>query len=270
MYNLRYPEWTFPFSAHRPSVSDMVNFTVLGPITAFNGHLEFTPRTPKVRQIFALLLSRLNHVVTFDALVEELWDAERPKTALTTAQTYVYQLRKATERELGESLVSKPFGYVLRAVPQQLDAHRFERLVEEGKRALHIGALEESSQKLSQALALCEGPPLANVTRGPLLGAYAVHLEEERLRALELRIQADMRLGRHRELVAELRSLVITHPHHEWLHGQLISALSLSGRRSEALQAYRTIRTILSDDLGLDPSRELHDLHQAVLSADRG
>lgn len=244
----------------------MVEFTVLGPISAFNGGREFTPRTPKVRQIFALLVSRLNRVVTFDVLVEELWNAERPKTALTTAQTYVYQLRKAIEHELGDALVSKPFGYVMHAVPQQLDAHRFEQLVAEGRRSLQTGALERASSQLSQALALCNGRPLGNVTQGPLLGAYAVHLEEQRLQALELRIQAEMRLGRHRELVAELRSLVVTHPHHEWLHGQLISALSLSGRRSEALQAYQTIRTILNDDLGLDPSHELRAVHQSVLT----
>ncbi|MFD1535516.1 AfsR/SARP family transcriptional regulator [Nonomuraea guangzhouensis] len=246
----------------------MVRCTVLGTVTVSEGSKVWTPSSPKLRQILALLLSRADQVVTFESLMEELWDAGRPKTALTTAQTYVYQLRKAIDRELsGEvTLLTRPFGYLLPLGPQQLDVRLFQHLASEGRRLLHDRSYEEASWQLSRALDLWAGEPMADVPRGPLLTAYAVHLGEQRLHALELRIEADMRLGRHRELIGELKSLVTVHPHHEWFHGRLISALTRSGRRSEALQAYRNVRTILSDDLGLDPSQELQELQQAVLT----
>jgi SARP family transcriptional regulator, regulator of embCAB operon len=245
----------------------MIRFTILGALTAMNGAREFTPTTPKVCQVLALLLSQAGRVVGFRSLVEELWGEDPPKTALSTAQTYIYQLRKAIERESPqELLVTRPFGYILRVDGERLDAHLFQRLLGEGRRALVDGRYAEASRKLAQGLELWAGPVLGDVVQGPLLRTYQVHLEEERLRALELRIEADVMLGRHRELVGELKALAATYPHHEWFHGQLISALCRSGRRSEALHAYRDVRTVLSRDLGIDPSRELQELHQAVLT----
>jgi SARP family transcriptional regulator, regulator of embCAB operon len=249
----------------------MIRFTILGALTATNGEREFTPRTPKVCQVLALLLSRANRIVGFEALVEELWGEAPPKTALGTAQTYIYQLRKAVDREnlsapVGDLLVTKPFGYTLQTDVEQLDARIFQRLLAEGRQSLIEGRYAEASQRLRRALDLWTGPPLANVVQGPLLRAYSVHLDEERLRAMELRIQADVLLGRHRELVGELKALAATYPHNEWFHAQLISALCRSGRRSEALHAYRTVRSILSEELGIDPSQELQDLHQTVLT----
>ncbi|MEV0230726.1 AfsR/SARP family transcriptional regulator [Nonomuraea sp. NPDC050786] len=247
----------------------MVLFTALGTLSVSDGDRAWAPSSPKLRQILALLLSRANHVVTFEAMMEELWDADRPKTALTTAQTYVYQLRKAICREVSPEVMplTRPSGYLLPLGPEQrFDVQVFQDLAGEGRRLLLEGAYEQASRQLSRALDLWAGEPMADVPCGPLLTAYAVHLEEQRLHALELRIEADLRLGRHRELIGELKSLVTVHPHHEWFHGRLISALTRSGRRSEALQAYRTVRAILSDDLGLDPSQELQELQQAVLT----
>jgi len=109
-------------------------------------------------------------------------------------------------------------------------------------------------------------PDLANVLVGRLLEAHVVHFEEQRMRTLEMRIQADAELGRHRELVGEMRSLVATHPLNEWFHGQLIVALSRCGRRGEALQAYQNLRVVLSDQLGLDPQPELQRLQREVLA----
>ncbi|MGP3917898.1 AfsR/SARP family transcriptional regulator [Nonomuraea sp. 10N515B] len=249
----------------------MIRFTILGALTAMNGEREFTPRTPKVCQVLALLLSRANRIVGFESLIEELWGEDPPKTAQSTAQTYIYQLRKVLERErlatpAGELLVTKPFGYVLQVDGDQLDAYAFQRMLAEGRKALAEGRYLEASRQLGRALDLWTGPPLANVSQGSLLRAYGVHREEERLRAVELRIQADVLLGRHRELVGELKALAATYPHNEWFHAQLISALCRSGRRSEALHAYRNVRSILNQDLGIDPSRELQDLHQAILT----
>jgi DNA-binding SARP family transcriptional activator len=163
--------------------------------------------------------------------------------------------------------VTKAPGYLLRIRRGQLDAGEFTDRVAEGRRLLDAGAVTEAQRELREALNLWTGPPLSNVTLGSRLEAWAVHLEEQRLRALELRIETDIRLGRHRELVCDLRSLVVTHPLHEWFHAQLIWALSASGRRSEALQAYRTLRGILSEQLGLEPSPDVQRLHQDVLAA---
>src|SRR5207249_5603424 len=115
---------------------------------------------------------------------------------------------------------------------------------------------DRASHLLRRALGLWRGPGLANVRRGSLLEAHAVHLEEQRMRTLELRIQADVELGRYRELIGEMRSLVAVHPLNEWFHGQLIMALSHSGRRGEALQAYQDLRRTLSNQLGVDPQPE--------------
>src|SRR5256885_996689 len=120
--------------------------------------------------------------------------------------------------------------------------------------------------KVRQVLAMWTGPCLANVVPGRLLEAHAVHLEEQRMRALELRIQADAEIGLHRDLVGEMRSLVMSHPLNEWFHGQLIVALSRSGRRGEALQAYQNLRELLCNQLGLEPQPDLQLLQREVLS----
>jgi len=128
------------------------------------------------------------------------------------------------------------------------------------------GRPDLGSKALRRALALWRGPALADVTLGRALEAHVIHLEEQRIRALELRIQADMELGLHRELVGELRFLVATNPLNEWFHRQLIWTLGHCGRRSEALQAYQQLRRTLNEELGLDPSPDLQRLHQEVLS----
>jgi len=206
-----------------------------------------------------------------EALIEELWGEEPPLSAVGTAQTYIYQLRKALDRpdlraDGGEWLITKPPGYIMRVSPEQIDASAFDQLSRQGRQLLADGQYERASQVLRSALALWHGPSLANVRVGNLLEAHVVHLEEQRMRTLELRIQADGELGRHRELVGEMRSLVRTHPLNEWFHGQLIVALSRCGRRGEALQAYQNLRTVLSDQLGLDPQPELQRLQHQVLT----
>lgn len=249
----------------------MLKFQVLGPLEAIDGSHLCTPTPPKVRRVLALLLLRANQVVSMDALIEELWGEEPPLSAVGTAQTYIYQLRKildphGTQAASGEWLVTKPPGYLMRLAPSQLDAVDFETLSWQGRQMLDNGRPEQAAILLRRALDLWKGPGLANVRLGRLLEAHAVHLEEQRMRTLELRIQADAELGRHRELIGEMRSLVATHPLNEWLHGQLIVALSRSGRRGEALQAYQDLREVLSEQLGLDPQPELQRLQREVLT----
>jgi SARP family transcriptional regulator, regulator of embCAB operon len=252
----------------------MLQFQVLGPLEVFHGDRICTPTPPKVSRVLALLLLRANQVVPMDALIEELWGEAPPMSAVGTAQTYIYQLRKALDPGAeqiggGDWLVTKPPGYLMRVSPDQLDATAFDALSRQGRQMLERSRPEQASHLLRLALDLWKGPSLANVRRGHLLEAHAVHLEEERMRTLELRIQADAELGRHRELIGEIRSLVAIHPLNEWLHGHLIAALSHCGRRGEALQAYQDLRRVLSAQLGLDPQPELERLHQEVLSHGR-
>lgn len=252
----------------------MLRFQVLGPLEVFDGDRVCTPTPPKVSRVLALLLLRANQVVSMDSLIEELWGEHPPLSATGTAQTYIYQLRKfldprGVRGEGGEWLITKAPGYLTRISPNQLDATTFEALSRQGRQMLERGHPEQAAHLLRRALELWTGPSLANVRRGNLLEAHAVHLEEQRMRTLELRIQADAELGRHRELIGEMRSLVAVHPLNEWFHGQLIVALSQSGRRGEALQAYQDLRRVLNHQLGLDPQPELQRLHQEVLSDGR-
>lgn len=249
----------------------MIKFQLLGPLEVMDGDRVCTPTPPKVRRVLALLLLRANQVVPVDALIEELWGEDPPLSAVGTAQTYIYQLRRLLDpygvhADGREWLVTKPPGYMLRVTPQQLDSSEFEQLSLQGRHLLEQGKYEQVSDVLAQALKLWRGPSLANVQIGRLLEAHVVHFEEQRMRTLEMRIQADAELGRHRELVGEMRSLVSTHPLNEWFHGQLIVALSRCGRRGEALQAYQNLRVVLSDQLGLDPQPELQRLQREVLA----
>jgi DNA-binding SARP family transcriptional activator len=256
-----------------------MRYRILGTFEVVDGNRICTPTAPKLRRVLALLLLHANSVVTTQSLIEELWADEPPRSALTTVQTYIYQLRKILElREapachqtyrMQESiLLTKPFGYLLRVQPGELDLSRFEQLVQHGQQALDSGDIECASTALRKALALWRRPALADIETGPLLAAQTAALEEQRMNALELAIEADLRLGRHRELIGELKSLVIEHQLHEWFHAQLMLALHRSGRRAEALEVYQRLRRVLNQELGLEPSSELQRRQRAVLAAD--
>lgn len=253
----------------------MLNFNILGPMEMVKGNRVCTPSAPKVRVVLALLLLRANRIVTRDGLFEELWGENPPQSATTTAQTYIYQLRKIFERENltaedgGDLLVTRPPGYILRILPEQLNSNVFVNLTQEGRDLLDQGKPADAVHKLRAALSLWTGPVLADIAAGPVLESHVNHLVEVRVRALELRIRADEELGRHRELVPELRSLVRTYPLNEWFHARLIGCLNLGGRRAEALQAYHHLREILNEELGLDPAPELQQLQSDVLNGCR-
>ncbi|KAB2381577.1 AfsR/SARP family transcriptional regulator [Actinomadura montaniterrae] len=251
-----------------------MRFGVLGTLEIVDGDEVYMPSAPKVCQVLSLLLMRANRIVGTDAVIEELWDQAPVRSAVTTAQTYIYQLRKTLiSYEVPGSgepkLLTRPPGYVLRVKDDELDAQIFGRLTSQGRRLLEEGRPEEARNRLGEALALWRGPALANVARGPLLEGHVARLEELRVEALEMRVRADLELGRHRELIPELRTIVASHPLHEWFHGRLIEALHRSGRRGEALRAYEDTRRILDEQLGLEPSSELQDLQLQVLTTER-
>ena len=238
-----------------------MEFLVLGPLEVRRDGQPVEVRGSKRRALLALLVLHANEVVRSDRLVDELWGEKPPGNAPAALQNHVFRLRK----DLGaEVLVTKPWGYVLRVDPDRIDLRRFECLVTEA-RTLPV---EERRGRLLDALALWRGPALADVADEPALVGEVARLEELRLSAVEQRVDADLELGGHPELAAELEGLVAEHPLRERLRGQLILALYRAGRQAEALETYRETRRVLSEELGIEPSPELRELERAILCQD--
>jgi DNA-binding SARP family transcriptional activator len=217
--------------------------------------------------VLALLVLNVSRVTYVETIVEELWGAEPPTATMATIQTYIYQLRRlllAHEGGIADPIETRSQGYLLRAEPDQVDADRFETLVNRSRTCLD-DAPEKSVALLDEAYSLWQGPALADVPHGPVLTRAVVRLDELRMNALELGIEARLRIGRHRELVSELKSLVLAHPFNELLHGHLMRALAMCGRRHEALAVYQQVRARLRDELGFEPSNDLRRIHRDIL-----
>ncbi len=238
-----------------------MEFQILGPLEVRDGKRSVALGGPKPRAVLAVLLLHANEAVSTARLVEELWGERPPATAQKMVQGYVHALRK----ELGEDLlVTQPPGYRLGLGSSTLDLAEFRRLTEQARTA----PLDEAVELRQRALALWHGPPLADV----LLEGPSRH-EVGRLSELHLatqieRIEAEVELGRHAQLIGELEALVAAHPYQERLHGLLMLALYRSGRQAEALQAYQVVRVALSDELGLEPGQDLRELQSAILRQD--
>ncbi|MFE0021565.1 BTAD domain-containing putative transcriptional regulator [Amycolatopsis sp. NPDC059021] len=251
-----------------------VEINVLGPLEVVVQGQAVTPSAPKLCQLLALFVARHNQVTSTNDLIDELWGERPPRSAQATLQTYVHKLRKLlviTEAGRTERLLhTHSHGYLLAAPPEAVDQFRFEQLARRGRVALADGAAERASALFREALALWRGSVLSGLQTGELLSAHVTRLEEIRLNALESRIDADLRHGRQRELVSELKELVLSYPLHEGFHTQLIVSLSRCERRYEASNVYHQLRRRMRKELGLEPSPSLQRLHEAVLSGGGG
>ena len=240
-------------------------FRLLGPLQAVSAGVPLPLGGPKQRAVLAELLLHAGGFVPRERLVDAVWGDEPPESAKASLQVYVHGLRRAVGADRIETVGD---GYRLRLEPEELDLARFERLVAAAERALAEERPGEAAARLAEAVALWQGPPLADLADQPVARRAAHRLEELRLHALELRNDARLALGEHEALLPEVEALVAEHPYRERLREQQILALYRSGRQKDALDAYRAARMTLVEELGVDPSPALQQLEQAILRQD--
>jgi DNA-binding SARP family transcriptional activator len=240
-----------------------LNFRVLGPLEIVESGQPVSLNGAKQRALLALLLLNAGRVVSSDRLLDELWGENPPDSGTAALQVRVSQLRKALGKG-GKCIKTRPPGYTIDLGPGQLDLHTFERLLDQAKELTPADA----SSVLEEALDLWRGPALDDFTYEPFAQAAIARLEEMRLAATELRIEANLALGRHLTLVPELEDLVRSHPLRERLRAQLMLALYRSQRQADALELYQVTRRALLDGLGIEPSTGLQRLEAAILRQD--
>ena len=258
-----------------------LNIELLGPLHVTVDGAPVWLTAPKPRRVLVLLSVCANQVVRNEQIIDELWEVHPPVSVATTLQTYVYQLRKclqlAPERPRGQSVDSRhqrdalrtfSGGYMLCLGADALDTLRFERIARRGQLQLEAGAVQNAAHTLREALDMWHGPAMVDINPGPVLRVEVLRLEEIHRSTVEARIDADLQLGRHHEILAELIELAAKQPTHEGLQGRLMLALYRAGRRFNALRAYQQARNALIAELGVEPSAELQRLHQAILGSD--
>ena len=242
-----------------------MDFHILGPLEVRDDRGEISIGGGKQRALLALLLIHPNEPLATDRLIDELWGEEPPTTAAKIIQNHVSQLRRVLGDDRLQTLAR---GYALRVGPGELDVDRFRQRLADGRTAQAAGDPERASLLLHEALAMWRGPPLAEFTYEAFAGHEIGRLEELRLSALIERIDVDLALGRHLDLVGELETLVAQHPLQERLRGQLMLALYRCGRQAEAVHVYQDARRTLVEELGIEPGQALQRLEQSILTHD--
>ncbi|HEX9598983.1 MAG TPA: BTAD domain-containing putative transcriptional regulator [Gaiellaceae bacterium] len=242
----------------------MPDFRILGPLEIVDETGPLLLGGLKQRAVLAILLLEAPKAVSTDRLIDALWAEQPPRTAATSLQNFISQLRKTLGADV---LVTKPPGYALAIQPEQVDLTRFRHLVATARAATEAA---ERAARMREALDLWRGAPLADFEFEPFAQPEIARLKEERLAVVEERIDADLEAGRHAEIVGEVEALVDRHPTRERLRAHLMLALYRSGRQAEALGVYQDARRTLVDQLGIEPGRDLQQLHGEILRQDAG
>ncbi len=245
-----------------------MEFRILGPLQVLDGEVEVPLPSRKERELLAVLLLHAGAVVSRERLIDELWGESPPPTAGKALNVHVSRLRKTLARNGHEPIATRPPGYALRVEPEQLDAACFERLVAEARERAAAGETKAARNLLAEALALWRGPALDGIELESAARTEAARLEELRLAAEMERIDCDLALGSHDDVIADLETLVAEHPLRERLRGQLMLALYRAGRQADALRVYQEARRTLVEELGLEPSAALQRLERAILNHD--
>jgi DNA-binding SARP family transcriptional activator/Tfp pilus assembly protein PilF len=241
-----------------------MEFAVLGPLVVAAGNGPVTIPA-KQRAVLAALLLQANRVVSAEEIIEVLWDADPPAGARNTVQGYIKRLRRLLPEE---RVMTRPPGYLIEVREGELDLDRFAALREAGRAEADAGNWDKAAALLEQGLRLWRGEPLADVPSATLIRQEAPGLVEQRIQALDWRLEADLHCGRHDEVVPELRRLVSAHPLREQFWAKLMLALYRIGRQGDALKAFAEARSVLRTELGVEPGEELRRLHQQMLAAD--
>ncbi|WP_399935776.1 BTAD domain-containing putative transcriptional regulator [Streptomyces kanamyceticus] len=258
-----------------------MDISVLGPCRVTYQQMSVVPTAAKPRKVLALLALSPDRFVSVDCLMEELWEERQPRSAPTTLQTYILHLRNLIAAILREApvptgldvkdiLVTKPGGYLLNTGGGSVDVREYEARAAAGHRAMTAGDHAAAAVKFREALSLWRGRALVDVQTGPRLMAEARHLEESRLTLLGRRIEADLRLGRHHEILGELAGLCAEYPLDETFQAQHMAALCRVGRRGRALEVYAGLRLAMKRELGLEPSQAVARLQHTILSGAPG
>jgi DNA-binding SARP family transcriptional activator len=243
-----------------------LEFCVLGPVVVRCGGVALPVARGKQRAVLAVLLLNAGRVVSVGEIAETLWGPAPPPSASATVRNYVKRLRRVLGDADQTRIVTRSPGYVIRIDPGELDVSRFEVLLEGARNGARGGSWEAAANQAREALALWRGEPLADVQSEVLTLREVPRLAELRLQAAELRIDAELRLGRHGVVIAELERMAAAHPLREHLHALLMLALYRDGRQAEALAAYQHARRVLVDELGAQPGAELRQLHRQILT----
>ena len=247
---------------------------LLGPLSVHVNRMPVMPSAAKPRQILALLALNAGRVVTVSTLAEEIWGDHPPRSAATTLQTYILQLRNLIAaavppgQDPKQVLSTRHCGYLLAADAIRNDVHEFGRLARAGRSAKETGDFRTAADLLGRALALWRGRALVDVRMGRVLELEVTALAETRLGVLERRIEADLALDRHADILGELSTLAARYPMNENFCAHLVTALYRAGHVGRALEAFQRLRNALRDELGVDPCPRLQRLQRAVLSGD--
>jgi len=244
----------------------LIDYRLLGPIEAATDGRILDLGGQRQRALLAILLLSANEPVARDLLVDRLWGDRPPAGAKHTLDVYISRLRKALESAAGcQVVLTRPGAYVLQTEPERIDARRFERLAAEGRRALAAGEPDAAATALRAALALWRGAPLNDVRQDQFAQPEVTRLEELRATATEDRMEAELALGRHADVLGELSTLVQASPLRERLAAQLMVALYRSGRQPDALAVYHSARSALVTEFGIEPGPELRRVEHAIL-----
>jgi DNA-binding SARP family transcriptional activator/Flp pilus assembly protein TadD len=247
-------------------VTPKVEFGLLGPIVVDCGGVTVPVPRGRQRAVLAVLLLNAGRVVSVGEIAETLWGCAPPPSAAASVRNYVKRLRGVLGDAERARIVTRSPGYVIRVDPGELDVARFEVLLEGARKAARGRSWEIAADQARAALKLWRGEPLADVESEALALREVPRLAELRLQAAELQIDAELRLGRHGVVIAELERLAAAHPLRERFHARLMLALYRDGRQSEALAAYQRARRLLIDELGAEPGAELRELHRQILA----
>jgi DNA-binding SARP family transcriptional activator/streptogramin lyase len=245
-----------------------MEFRILGPLEVVEDGNPVALGTLKERLVLGVLLLHANEFVSRERLIDDLWGEAPPPTARRAVNVYVSQLRKALGQTGADPIVTAPGGYRLQIEPEKLDASRMEVLVAEARELVAQGEIETAAQRFREALSLWRGSTLAGLQLESRGRDEVAALDELRLAALMDRIDCDLAVGRHEQVLGELNVLVREHPLRERIRAQQMLALYRADRQAEALEAYAEARRTLVDDLGIEPSEALQRLQQAILRHD--